>query len=230
MATSSRGLKHKKHNQNEDHTGVVIRSVSRLGEVEVRVKFGDLWAMESETPTYGEDGLFYRQVTDGRRFVQGIYQGRDNLVDCDITKDKDDIKSFMDAFQKAEVGVIARPAGEPHSNATMTVLHDRSKLDRSTEKLLDVGTMKTRCRELHRQLRRAQKKKVKQEERLQGQQQNGNVHKAMKMLKAETIAETNHIRRHEVGPRWPSEERLHISGHQLVWQRQRGYGLPRSRR
>lgn len=148
------------HHHRSSHSGVMIRSESRLGETEIRARYGRFLALESVIPGVGEEGLYYRKVTDGRFYIQAIYKGRENMVDCDLTKaDEGDGQSeFVSNFEEKE-----KELRQQHhmSNVTITHLDSSSRRDDLLQHLLDMPTLKKVCRRLHRQLKHELRAKSK---------------------------------------------------------------------
>lgn len=141
----------------KDVTFVTTR-FTQLGEFEVRVSHKGIKGIETVIPKEGEDGLFYRQVTDGKRLVSSIYTDQSHLVDCDVTKEEDDLITFMEKFLGSEDTYLDASKGLGERNVTMQVLQN-DQLPELYKPLVDFATQKQQCRQLHKELKHIKRQK-----------------------------------------------------------------------
>ena len=140
----------------------VSTRVSRLGEIETRLAYGGISAMEVVIPSEGEEGLFYRMISDGRRIVQSIYKGKENLLDCDITNDEEVLERFFSRFLGDTEIFDARDAlPNIQGNVTMKVITG----ELTEEPLRTLSDFKGHRRQCQNYMREVQKMKKPAQER-----------------------------------------------------------------
>jgi secretory phospholipase A2 len=179
LSTShGRGLyrQRKKHNTNRDTVFLdgsfegsdrkdvtyITTRFTKDGEFEVRVSHKGIKGIETVIPKEGEDGLFYRLVTDGKRLVSSIYTDQSHLVDCDINKDEHQMIKFMERFLGSEDTYLDASKGFGERNVTMRVLGNEQLPD-IYKPLVNFQTLKSDCRKLHKELRKIEKEKKKEQ-------------------------------------------------------------------
>jgi len=134
----------------------VSTRVSALGELETRLAYGGISAMEVVIPSEGEEGLFYTQITDGRKIVQSIYKGKENLVDCDITIDDEVLERFFSRFLgDNDVYDVQNAASNVRGNVTMRVI--TGDLEEPLKTLSDFKGHRRQCQAFMRELQKLKK-------------------------------------------------------------------------
>jgi len=153
------GKGHRQHHQSvldksERKTDLdfVSTRVSALGELETRLSYGGITAMEVVIPYEGEQGLFYRQITEGRRIVQSIYVGKENLVDCDISADEDDLERFYARFYGDSEVFVDNVAKSVEGNISMRII--TGDLDAQLKTLSDFKGQRRQCNAFTKQLQK----------------------------------------------------------------------------
>lgn len=142
------------------------------GEQEIRVFFDEVIAMETVTKSRGERSLFYREVTDGKNLVTLIYTNADSIADCDVSRNRGDVKRFIARFLQTEVDELEF-RGKMHTidvgqfvtnaaifstgNSSFELL-EHEALRQSFASMVDIDTLKSDCHDIH-QLQR----KIKEE-------------------------------------------------------------------
>ena len=136
----------------------VATRMTQYRELETRLSYDGIDAIETVVPSLGEQGLFYRKVTNGKQIVTSIYQHEGLLADCDVSRDEGDLAKFYDNF----LGVNSRSSDsdnvETGNNTMRTIEGD---LDDQFKPIVNFNHLKTECRELHRYLRQQAKLKKK---------------------------------------------------------------------
>ncbi len=145
--------------------GINLVSTERpsRGELDLRVAYRGLLAMEMMAAGLGERGIFLREVTNGHSLVRLIYQTRDELVDCDLVRDDDSINTFISKFFKLSAGEDWREAADLRAtlraragraaNATFHELGNNGELPEEYRELLNFKTLKQMCKVLHREVK-----------------------------------------------------------------------------
>lgn len=141
----------------KDVTFVTTR-FTKEGEFEVRVSHKGIKGIETVIPNEGEEGLFYRQVTNGKRLVSSIYTDKAHLVDCDVSIDEDQLITFMDKFLGSEDTYLDASKGLGERNVTMQVL-ENDQLPDIYKPLINFSIQVKECKQLHRELKRIQKQR-----------------------------------------------------------------------
>lgn len=137
------------------------------GETEYRVFHDGIVAMETVMTRHGERGLFFREVTDGKKILKMFYSGRQGLVECDIQKNMLDVDDFLAEFlatKSSHVGRL-RHAGERIDISSIlgnTELFGKNAVYHVTEddvlrepyaSLVDIELLRNECVELHRHIK-----------------------------------------------------------------------------
>lgn len=89
-----------------------------------------------------------RQLTDGKHFIQLIYDEYDNIKDCEYLHDRGQIKTFLDKFQNDLVDLSTT------SNVTVITLPDKH-LPKDIKKWLNYGRLRVMCRKSHKAWKKA---------------------------------------------------------------------------
>lgn len=133
------------------------------GEREIRVFYDEVIAMETVVKSRGETALFYREVTDGKKLVQLVYTKADTIADCDVTRNRDDVKRFIARFLQTEVAELEF-SGKMHTidvgryaanadvftatNSTFELLDNRA-LRQPYTAMVDILSLKSDCQDVH---------------------------------------------------------------------------------
>lgn len=139
-------------------------------EMDIRVAHGGILAMEIVVPALKEQGVFLREVTNGKTFLQVVYQGKDMIVDCDFVRDEDYINDFIRKFfaleesQKWEDQDLKSVVNRLHHgrNASFTELKEGEDLPDDVQDLVEFEMMKFECKALHKEMRKSLKESNKQ--------------------------------------------------------------------
>lgn len=77
--------------------------INSYNEKELRVCFGKVLALETFMPSgYSSDyDMVLRQITDGRRILQAVYQGG-VMKECDYSKDSNQMLDFVSSFMTSD--------------------------------------------------------------------------------------------------------------------------------
>jgi len=150
------------HNQ---HVWKKINFISTVlpkkGEQDIRVASDGLLAMEVVIPKLKENGIFYREVTNGKTFLQLVYQNRDVLIDCDMTRDPDSVEDFIRRFFKLDPQEDWREMHPEEiidriqhgQNITFTKFTRGQQLPDEAREMVEFEMMKYECKNLHREQR-----------------------------------------------------------------------------
>lgn len=131
-------------------TDFLSRNILSDGEVETRIYYRGVSA--KETTTVGASAnlrLKFRQLTDGKHFIQLIYDDGGNLTDCEFGRQRDQVKKFLFTFKNDLRQLLEADA----SNVNVTSL-DASPLPEDVESWLDYKRLRNQCRTLHRRIRK----------------------------------------------------------------------------
>ncbi|XP_074037895.1 uncharacterized protein [Leptinotarsa decemlineata] len=128
-------------------TDFVSTNILPDGEVETRIYYKGLSAKETSVGKGSKRGLRFRQLTQGNRIVQLIYEDGDQLIDCEFGFDKNQTKSFLFNFKKDLSDLIST------SNVTVKSL-DGEKLP--NEFLwMNYTQLRKECKRRHREMKEA---------------------------------------------------------------------------
>ena len=135
--------------------------IPKKGQMDIRVANNGLLSMEMVVPSLKEQGIFYREITNGKTFIQVVYQNRDVIVDCDMTRNPDTVDDFIRKFFKLTPSEDWREMYledvtdrlEHGSNATFTELGKHDVLPEEFRDMVNFDMMKYECKELHREMR-----------------------------------------------------------------------------
>lgn len=170
----------KKSNHNKFVPDFVRQRVLADGEVEQLVRSGAITALETSAFEGGQrrpdSGLRFVEITDGRHFVQVIYDAHFGIRDCEYIRDKNSVRDFLNRFagdfaaaRKAYVdgfvdavnsddvsgGDLKREA--KFENGTVRLLGEGEKLPEHASKLVDYSWHREECRQLHHKIKLARK-------------------------------------------------------------------------
>jgi len=137
-------------------------------ETEYRIFHDGIVAMETVMTRHGERGLFYREVTDGKKILKMLYSGRQGLVECDIQKNMLDVDDFLAEFmatKSSHVGQLRHAGEHIHISSILdnaekfgknTVFHVTGNDDVLREpysSLIDMETLRNECTTLHNRIK-----------------------------------------------------------------------------
>lgn len=86
----------------KDEGNFVFTRKSKPEGFETFLSYNGIYTTESEIPSTSQDGLFYRQTTDGIHLIQMTYQGQHDLLGCYISSDKHEISTFYRNFLRSK--------------------------------------------------------------------------------------------------------------------------------
>lgn len=103
--------------------------------------------------------IILRQLTDGKHFIQLIYDHSDNIKDCEYLHERGQTQSFLKMFQSDLESIVAT------SNVTIESL-DNKHLPKHIRKWFNYGKLRKNCRKSHKAIKKALKdsRKLKREE------------------------------------------------------------------
>ncbi|GIX80781.1 group 3 secretory phospholipase A2 [Caerostris darwini] len=135
------------------------------GEVERRIQKGRISAIETTVELAAEptDSPFFTtssqaresqiltllQVTDGRHFIQLIYDSGWDLRDCEYLKSAKSVDEFFEAFASD----VNCPLQKQYPNETRTTMDPEVKFANPRPDITDYGTLRRECRMLHKKVR-----------------------------------------------------------------------------
>ncbi|CAL1281521.1 unnamed protein product [Larinioides sclopetarius] len=135
------------------------------GEVERRIQKGRISAIETtvELPPDSTDSPYFStssqarefqiltllQVTDGRHFIQLIYDSGWELRDCEYLKSAKSVDEFFEAF----AGDVNCPRQKQILNETRSPTDPEGRLDIVKPDVTDYGALRRECRTLHKKVR-----------------------------------------------------------------------------
>lgn len=101
-------------------------------------------------------GIRLLQITDGRHFVQAIYDADYNLKDCEYVRDKGTVAEFLDGFEPDfKQARKLRQSEQSDGDQTSTrandtvVLLKRGQVKGELRRLIDYKTVRSECKTLH---------------------------------------------------------------------------------
>ncbi|XP_044730141.1 uncharacterized protein LOC123293396 isoform X1 [Chrysoperla carnea] len=83
--------------ENSTFKDFMVMDVLSDGEKELRIHYKGITAKEMSVGY--KNGLTLRQLTDGRHFIQLIYDGENDLKDCEYIKNSHIVNNFLQQFQ-----------------------------------------------------------------------------------------------------------------------------------
>lgn len=92
-----------------------------------------------------ESGIKFRQLTDGRHFIQLIYDINETIRDCEYINQRDQVHQFLNTF-KYELGQLITT-----SNFTVESLDNKS-LPINIKRWFNYKELKVLCRKRHRDI------------------------------------------------------------------------------
>lgn len=133
----------------------------RKGELDIRVASNGLLSMEAVVPRLKEQGIFLREITNGKTLLRLVYQNRDVLVDCDMERAQEPVDQFIQKFFKLSgeedwremflEDVMERL--RQGTNATFTTLAKNEPVPEQFFDMLSFDMMRYECKNLHREMR-----------------------------------------------------------------------------
>jgi hypothetical protein len=144
--------KQRKHHANDEHPREFRRdfvSRSKKGALTVtKVARRGVYTIQTQTSDLGEKGLLLREITNGRKLIQAVYDGPERLVDCDILPDRADVVKFVQKFFHGvyKPGVLQTHL-DPFKNATYSVEPIKGSAQRHQYRsLTDFRKVKLACK------------------------------------------------------------------------------------
>ncbi|XP_071052340.1 uncharacterized protein [Onthophagus taurus] len=131
------------------------------GELETLIKFGGISAKEISVANKNESGLSLRQISNGKRFLQLIYD-EESLKECNYIQEKDQVEKFLNSFN---------PANFYNSSSTSKVIVDNLRdrnLPPNVKSWFNFRRMKKLChqklREIKSELKKLEKRRLEEME------------------------------------------------------------------
>ncbi|KAJ8923087.1 hypothetical protein NQ315_001639 [Exocentrus adspersus] len=115
------------------------------GEVETRVYYKGVAAKETTVGKGSSTGLRFLQLSDGKRLIQLIYDGDNQLTDCEFGHQKDQVKTFLINFKRDLSNLIAT------SNVTVASL-DFKPLPEEF-RWMNYTRLRDACRKRHKEIK-----------------------------------------------------------------------------
>lgn len=155
----------------------VVTRYLRDGELERRLHYRGYTVKETSAVFNGGSvrennnknngsGIRLLQITDGRHFVQAIYDADYRLKDCEYVRDRQTVRRFLAGFEpdRTKARKLARQqrgSGDDdvtltHSGGNTTVfrlLDDRVQVDEDLRPLTDYTKIRSECKVLHQQIK-----------------------------------------------------------------------------
>ncbi|XP_072043805.1 uncharacterized protein [Amphiura filiformis] len=160
--------------------GNFVRVEKKLGERVISVRFGSISAVEVTASDGPQIDIIIRQITDGHRLVQSIYDDQMVLRECKVDRDETTIANFLD-----KINILAQEDGDTKSvldlsyeyNSTniidtRPILEERkTDLSKQLQSILDIKSAKLLCRNLGRSMKENLKRRRGQEEHKAGEEE-----------------------------------------------------------
>ncbi|KAF5308042.1 hypothetical protein FQR65_LT06417 [Abscondita terminalis] len=127
-------------------TDYVATNVLPDGEVEVRIHYRGQSGKETSVSSKSKTKITFRQLTDGKNFIQLIYDDRDNILDCEYLHQKDEVEVFLVKLNED----IKRST----SNVTIETLDNR-RLPENIRKWFNYSHLRNLCKKSHRRIKKA---------------------------------------------------------------------------
>ncbi|KAK4873840.1 hypothetical protein RN001_013200 [Aquatica leii] len=147
-------------------TNFIATNVLPDGEVEVRIRYRGQSAKETSVSAKSKTKITLRQLTDGKHFIQLIYDDRDNILDCEYLHQKDEVELFEIKFDE--------DINKSTSNLTIETLDNR-RLPENIRKWFNFSHLRNLCRKNHKRI-----KKTLRESEIQ----HGSMHKRSRKTRA----------------------------------------------
>ncbi|XP_065156217.1 uncharacterized protein GIIIspla2 isoform X2 [Atheta coriaria] len=129
-------------------TDFVATNVLPDGELETRIHHRGVTAKETAVLKGYRKGLKYRELTDGKHFIQLIYDDDEVLRDCEYLHDHHEVTKFLKQFRAELRELIAT------SNVTITSLEDDAHgLNAQEHGWFHYENLRDQCRRRHRELK-----------------------------------------------------------------------------
>ncbi|KAJ3645128.1 hypothetical protein Zmor_022815 [Zophobas morio] len=116
------------------------------GEVETRVFYGGVCAKEVTVGKGSSSDIKFRQLADASRLIQLIYNDGEDLKDCEIIHQRDQVRKFLHSFKSDLGNLIAT------SNVTVESL-DSKKLPEEFSSWFNFTQLVNQCKRLHHQMK-----------------------------------------------------------------------------
>lgn len=137
-----------KHHKQSEIVDFVLESTEGKEKV-IRISRHGILVAQTELPSFGETGLFLRQLYDGEKMLQMIYAGKGNLSDCDISKEKHDVEAFVTKFYDHK---LLKDLKRDSKHPTLTLLDQHSAVDRDIRKMTNYHALSKECRQFHQEM------------------------------------------------------------------------------
>ncbi|GLV41833.1 Phospholipase A2 group III [Carabus blaptoides fortunei] len=126
-------------------TDFIVYNTLEDGEQETRIHYKNLTAKEVAVGV--RSGIKFRQLTDGKHFIQLIYDEDDVISDCEYLHEKQSVLSFLDSF-RSDVNLLTTMY-----NATIVAL-DRGHLPKDMRKWMNYKKLRDQCEKKHQELKK----------------------------------------------------------------------------
>ncbi|XP_067119218.1 uncharacterized protein [Centruroides vittatus] len=155
------GYHHQTMGDNGDKPEFLKLQVLEDNERERRFHLGHVTAIETSVdwesgPNSTQHGLILRQMTDGRRFIQLIYDSTWQLVDCEYLRSANMVRDFLSKFRHdfdcVSLLISGRRVAEC-ANATYRLLKD-GHLPSDLAPLTDYRRLRLECHQLHNRIKK----------------------------------------------------------------------------
>ncbi|KAK5641835.1 hypothetical protein RI129_010382 [Pyrocoelia pectoralis] len=152
----------------KNFTNFLATNILPDGEIERRIHYRGVSAKETTVSNTSKIRLTLRQLTDGKHFIQLIYDDRDNIIDCEYLHEKDQVSLFLVKFNEDLIKTT--------SNVTIDSLDDK-KLPDDIRLWFHYSKLRDLCRKSHKAIKKSLRE-VRQRE--------GSTHKRLRTTRAIT--------------------------------------------
>ncbi|XP_030761157.1 uncharacterized protein LOC115886214 [Sitophilus oryzae] len=129
-----------------DITDFFSVNVLKDGEVETRIYYKGVAAKETSVGKGIDTGLYFRQLSDGKHFIQLIYTDRKQLKDCEFGHRRDQALPFLESF-KSDLKMLTAT-----SNVTIESLDNKTL---PTEyRWMNYTLLRQECHKKHTELKK----------------------------------------------------------------------------
>ena len=140
-------------------------------QMNIRVSHEGILAMETVIPRFKEDSIFLREITNGKTFLQLVYQNSDVIVDCDMVRDQDHVDKFIGKFfmltesedwKRVNLSSVIKDRLSDGGDAVVTMRQRGQPLPDDVKDVADFEALKKECKRLHSDITKGLKQKNKQ--------------------------------------------------------------------
>uniref|UniRef100_A0A1Y1L7M9 phospholipase A2 n=1 Tax=Photinus pyralis TaxID=7054 RepID=A0A1Y1L7M9_PHOPY len=139
----------------KNFTNFLATNVLPDGEIERRIHYRGVTAKETTVSNTSKVRLTFRQLTDGKHFIQLIYDDRDNIIDCEYLHQRDQVELFLVKFNEDLIKTT--------SNVTVDSLDDR-RLPDDIRPWWHYSKLRDLCRKSHKAIRKSLREVRQREE------------------------------------------------------------------